>query len=246
MKKFFFIALAAIALASCHTTPVEPVEPDNDRDSDSIETPTLTPVMVSFEDARLDSNGVLFNTPYTTGNLTFSNLYNAEWGSWSGFAISNNTDMTVGTWENQYSVYSLTAREGDNFAVTFFAENVDTPTVTCAVDMQPEEISVCNTTYGYISMRDGSAYNKQFAEGDYFKMTFVGVDAEGQETGRVDFYLADFAGGRSTIVDSWTPVDLSPLGVCRSIRVIMDSSDRGDYGMNNPTYAALDYFKYSY
>lgn len=246
MKKLLPLLAMAVLLTACpNTPPVNPPDPEPDTVPDTPDV-QLTYELVSFEDAVLDSAGVYFMQPYRTGNLEFSNLYNAEYSSWSGFAISNNTDMNDGTWANQYSVYSLMAREGDNFAVTFFAENVDTPLISCAVDMQPEEISVCNTTYAYISMRDGSAYNKKFADGDFFKLTFVGVDAQGAETGRVDFYLADFAGGNSLLVDAWTPVDLTPLGRCRAIRIIMDSSDRGDYGMNNPTYAALDYFKYAY
>ncbi len=46
--------------------------------------------------------------------------------------------------------------------------------------------------------------------------------------------LSDF------ILEGWQRIDLTSLGMVSSLSFSMDSSDKGDFGINTPTYFALD------
>ncbi|MBN1842209.1 MAG: DUF4465 domain-containing protein, partial [Deltaproteobacteria bacterium] len=69
-----------------------------------------------------------------------------------------------------------------------------------------------------------------------FKLTIRGRDGGGDETGTVDFLLAN----GTDIVNTWTWVDLSSLGPVKSLEFELTSSDVGDWGMNTPAYFCMD------
>ena len=89
--------------------------------------------------------------------------------------------------------------------------------------------------------------NKSYERGDndYLKITFTGytydASLEEVEGESVDFYLAK----DGKIVNDWQKADLSSLGKVSIIRMVMDSSDQGAWGINTPTYFAMDNFKAS-
>jgi hypothetical protein len=59
----------------------------------------------------------------------------------------------------------------------------------------------------------------------------------------VEFYLADyrFADNRDDyILDTWQYVDLTSLGMIKSLEFTLSSSDIGEWGMNTPAYFAID------
>ena len=85
-------------------------------------------------------------------------------------------------------------------------------------------------------MLNGDQFAKKFEAGDWFKLTITGKDSNGVVTDTVDFLLAD----GTDIVDAWTWVDLSGLGEVKSILFSLSSSDTGAFGMNTPSYFALD------
>ena len=61
-------------------------------------------------------------------------------------------------------------------------------------------------------------------------------------TGAVDFYLAK----DGEYATKWSPVDLTPLNKCEKIVITMESSDTGQFGMNNASYFALGCFIWGY
>lgn len=69
----------------------------------------------TFDSIQLDSaswwNGSDGSGDFSDGSFWFPNNYNAEWGSWSGFSVSNMKDSTTAGWSNQYSAISCI----DNF-----------------------------------------------------------------------------------------------------------------------------------
>ncbi len=66
-----------------------------------------------------------------------------------------------------------------------------------------------------------------------------------EHTDSVLFYLADFQGTNAYILDSFTNVDLSSLGIVKHITFRFESSDMSGGYINTPTYLALDNLYYS-
>ncbi len=196
-------------------------------------------------------NGSDFSGGFIDNGVTFVNDYQAlPFESWDGFAASNHTDTTTPGFGNQYSsIMGRGAAGSTNYAIGFensFAGRM--PTLYLPETAPLRNISVTNTTYSFLSMRDGDGFAKQFGgasglEQDWFKLLIEGLDGGDNVTGFVEFYLADFRFANSQddyIVDGWTIVDLQSLGSVAGLRFSLSSSDVGDFGMNTPAYFALD------
>ncbi len=183
-----------------------------------------------------DSPSLLLPYTYTSGTYE----------SWSGFALSNHTDQITAGYGNQYSVYGKGGHSGANFAVGFvdFYNGVY-PTLRLSDNSERvfDHIFVTNSTYCALSMAQGDGYAKKmnYEDKDWFKLTITGYDAENSAVGSIDFYLADFRTENARgIVDTWTKIDLSPLGPANKIVFELSSSDSGTWGMNTPAYFCLD------
>jgi len=220
-------------------------------------------VAVDFEDLSLPDSESYWSGNYPTdgiggtGELTgfvsrgayFNNFSDGDWGFWEGFAYSNMSDTTTAGYTNQYSAYTGSGfNSGDDiYAVGFVGYSI-IPTVTF-----PRATSVIggyftNTTYAALSMLNGEGPAKRFGgptgdDPDWFLLTITGRDGNGNITGSVDFYLGDYRFSDNNldyIVDSWEFVDLTSLGLVKSIEFTLSSSDVGEWGMNTPAYFAMD------
>ncbi|MCC5807616.1 MAG: DUF4465 domain-containing protein [Opitutales bacterium] len=212
--------------------------------------------MVDFGDLSLAAesfyNGADEAGGFTSGGVFFPNDYNSMWDVWSGFAYSNRTtsevsavDVSSGNFlPYQYETRAGGAFAGENFAVAFIGGSLrlDLP-----VERQvPQSMAVTNVLYAWASMTYGDSFAKQFtgADEDYLRLTIRGLDASEASLGEVDVWLADFRAadaGEHFILDEWLVVDLTTLGGgVHSLEFSMDSSDVGDFGVNTPTYFAMD------
>ena len=101
---------------------------------------------------------------------------------------------------------------------------------------------ITNAASTYDAMQNGTDLARQFGIGDWLKVTVTGYDAEGNETGTVDYYLADFRDPNAAyIVESWRWVDLTSLGEVKRLVFTMSCSDTNQWGaMNTPSYFCLD------
>jgi len=107
---------------------------------------------------------------------------------------------------------------------------------------------VTNNNYTYYSMLNGDDWAKKFGgssgdDEDWFALTVTGKDASESIVGAVDFYLADYRfsdNSQDYIIDTWQFVDLSSLGIVKSLEFTLNSSDVGDFGMNTPAYFVID------
>lgn len=213
--------------------------------------------VTTFEEFVLPPGGYLNGSDesggFTNDGVTFFNNYNVTYGSWSGFSVSNQTDTTTAGWVNQYSVYSSGGAGGSSqFAVGYYSP-YETSTIVELVS--PASLlglgaSFNNTTYTALEMANGGAFGaKKFGgasgdDPDWLVLTIEGF-LGGSSTGTVDFYLADFRfadNSQDYIIDEWTWVDFSALGSVDELRFTMDSSDLGAFGINTPTYFAMDDF----
>lgn len=198
-------------------------------------------VTIDFEDVTLHADSTLKDTSFISKNMTFVNVVNS-WGFWSGFAASSRYDMTTAGYTNDLSVYAPTAASGkkyavvyDNNAVCYFADNKE---------YVLQELKLNNSTYAYLSMKDGDAYAKKFASGDWFKLTIYGYNSSNVKVDSLDYYLADFRDGKSYICNQWTIVPLGELGLVNKLSFSFSSSDNGAWGMNTPAYVCVDDIKY--
>ncbi|MCU0714163.1 MAG: DUF4465 domain-containing protein [Pirellula sp.] len=217
-------------------------------------------IVIGFEELSLSPNsffngGPLTNTNgWTSGGVHFGNSFDSRFGGfWSGFSYSNVINNTTPGFGNQYAAFSpgspgAGAGGSNNYAVAFSGSRTffNLPTNTLL-----SSVAVNNTTYAALSMRDGDRFAKKFGgasgnDADFFRVTFNGFDnlnGLGSSVGSVTVDLADFTFADNSldyILSTWRTVDLSSIANARSVRLSWSSSDVGPFGINTPTYVALD------
>jgi len=214
---------------------------------------------VDFEDLSLSIdtfwNGNSQAGQFNSNQVTFYNNYDTSFGGfWSGVAYSTMRDSTTAGFGNQYSCISA---EGYNSSQTYavFTPNSDT-IIEIPNWSSLSGFWINNSTYAYLSMKNGDMFAKKFGDStnasgafdgtngnDFFKLTIFG-----QYNDSVEFYLADFRGPDALdyIIKDWTFVDLSALDVrTKALTFAMTSSDVGGFGMNTPKYFCMDNLIYN-
>lgn len=179
---------------------------------------------------------------------------------WNGCAYSNKSDTTTQGYKNEFS--ALTGMdhspEDSIYGIGYGYASIDPtsaadlktlPYFTLSAGQSIEGMFVTNTTLAGLSMLNGDGYAKQFGgtsgnDPDWFKLTAYGIDAAGNPLSTaVEFYLADYRYTDNTldyVIDQWTYWDLSTLANARSVHFNLSSSDVGNFGMNTPSYFAVD------
>jgi hypothetical protein len=201
-----------------------------------------------------------YNT-FRSGAATFNNYhewyYSTYFGSavhyWDSWAYSNRSDISSTGVNGQYTAMGsgITGQNGAedsaNYGVAYFGY-YSTPTMTFDEPGLVDGAYFTNNAYAYDSVLNGNSFAKKFGgatgnDEDWFRLTIEGM-YESSSTGAVEFYLADYRFSDNEldyIVDDWTWVDLSSLGTVDSLQFSLVSSDIGPYGINTPTYFAMDY-----
>lgn len=166
-----------------------------------------------------------------------------------GWSFSNVNDTTTAGYTNPFASATGTGIGGTgNYAIAFD----DGAFFNLPTDQRIDSLSISNTTYAYLAMRNGYYNAKAFggvsgSDPDFFKVTFNGfsaLNAAGSSTGSAEFYLADFRDSNNAldyIVNDWRLVDLTGLGNARSVSLTFDGSDMDiKFGLNTPAFAAFD------
>lgn len=194
---------------------------------------------------------------FSAGPLTFP--YDAGTGFWSGFSYSSRVSLTGEYTNDQFVAVTRGSMQGDSttFAIAYVASDWMSgtydpiPSVVEVSDGQAVTFSgfyATNNEMAYITMRDGTLYNKKFGgdtgnDPDWFRIKVWGVRADNSTTEPLEFYLADFRADDNSldyIANDWRWCDLSALGSVKSLNFVMESTDTGDYGINTPAYFCLD------
>lgn len=220
--------------------------------------PTDAALTVDFE--QLDPPTETTN-PGGSGEYFNGYGFGAETGSWEaqgltfptreygpGWSYSTVVDTETAGFSNQFAAFAGGGSDGSGNTVpggTYAMANGNGSYFNLPELTRIESTRVTNSTYAAISMGDGDRFAKQFstADGDFFSVTFegwTGTNRGGTKTGEVEYFLADFRGDEGTIVDKWEYLDLSSLGDARSVGLRFASSDVGSFGINTPTYVAID------
>ncbi len=188
---------------------------------------------------------------FSSGNLFLPNSYDETYDFWSNWAISATTDTQTPGFMNQFSaITGAGVNNSTTYAVSYAFDPVTIRLENNAAGGGLQGFYITNSTYAYLSMRDGDGVAKNFGgasgnDPDYFKLTiekFLNGQV-GQQT--IEFYLADYRfsdNNQDYIIDEWTYIDLTPLGNADSLRLILTSTDNGAFGMNTPAYFCIDNF----
>jgi hypothetical protein len=200
--------------------------------------------IADFEDLTLGPeshwNGSDGSGGFDSGSARFSN-YNGYGGFyWDGFAYSNMTDTASWGMDGQYNAITGYGQGGSaNYAVGYIGWN-SLPTMTLDEPTIVSGLYVTNNNYAYYAMLYGGDYSygmaNKFGDDDWFLLTIIGKDAAGVETRRFGFYLAE----GTDIVNDWRYVDLTSLGVVKSVEFSLDSSDKTGAWLNTPAYFVID------
>ncbi len=229
MKKFFSICFAAVMASAINAQTVSTFE-------------TLSVPTDSFISPQVFTDGYFDN-----GNARFSSVWNGYWSS--GFAPSSKTDKTTAGYTNQYSASTGSGYNSANYAVAQGGSGLKL--IGNAAGKPAKGFYVTNSTYAVLSMKDGDQFAKKFGgatgnDPDYFLLTVKGFNNGVAKPDSVNFYLADFRfsdNNQDYILDTWAWVDLQSIGDVDSLVFELSSSDNDPlYGMNTPSYFALDNF----
>jgi len=218
---------------------------------------------VDFEDLTLPAVDTFYNGAdgagqFTSNSVVFGNSFE-DFGTyivWSGFAYSNMTDNTTAGFGNQYSSFAgIGADNSENYAVYNSGD-----TLYLSGGSNFGNVSIVNTTYAGISMRDGDQFAKQFgspldANGDpdgtngedFFFVTVYGWDDNNVLVDSLEIYLADYRSADANdhyILNQWTEFNLSSLNGSSYLTFGFTSSDVGQWGINTPLYFAMDNLEY--
>ncbi len=155
---------------------------------------------------------------------------------WDGFTISKNASDTL----SQYGCMAKGGLKGVGtpFVVGYYSAYGSTNPTSVLFDgnYYPKEVYICQNAYTYSSMSKGDAYAKKFTSKDTLSLVISAYDGVSVTDKSVTYYLAV----DSVFNKAWTKVDLSSLGECMGLSLSMNSTDKGQYGINTPTYFCLD------
>lgn len=191
----------------------------------------------------------------------------AEFGP--GWSYSNVNNTSTPGFTNQFAAFpgggsgAAGTAVGTNYGLVFTGSGTlldGTPTngsrLTFDHLVELQSVDVSNTTYVAqyaLNGLDGFGspdFNAgaQFGDGDFFRLRITGFDNDGNQTGLIDFDLANY-GGAGTADDhflaDWATIDLSGFGQTRSLVFSTTSSQISDFGAGGvfsdvPSYAAID------
>lgn len=204
-------------------------------------------MVATFEEEPLASEEPYSQkAPFGSGSFAFSNNYNAEWKSWSGFALAASADTTyTGDLTQQYNnvvgggqeleghskQYAVAYCPGDNPAWGTY-----NPIVTVMPNsdrkVQLEGVYLTNTAWvkSFATKGDKNFGRPAFEEGSFFIVTITADNGK-----KVEVPLIDYRNKKREVVNDWKWVDLSSLGEVKTLKFSILSSD--SYA---PSYFAMD------
>lgn len=254
IKFSFFVAILALLIMACNSNDAVRttlVEFDNVILNDTI-------LKIDTTNIKIDTtiytvcNGADLTGKFVASNIWFLNSYDTISDNYSGFACSSQKDTLTFGYKNLYSCTagsgaSNTAKFGlIHNSATMVCDSILLGTNTLLSNpygnYSIKSMMVTNSTYAYLSMKNGTTISKKFAADDWFKLIITGY-LKNVQTGQVDYYLADFRNGKTFLSNTWNKVDVSALGQVDKVVFTFDSSDKSGSIINTPLYACIDYIE---
>jgi len=162
---------------------------------------------------------------WTSGDYTF--VSSRSWSGMmnDGFYIANYTNVDYTNYTDDYKAITMSAKGGSNYCSVYYGGSWGGP---CEVTFPARTLTgtFITNTINPIRCIEGKSYSAAFADGDYLKLIATG-SLEGETTGSVEFYLADYRDGKTDVVRDWQWFDLSALGKVDKVAFSMDDSQNG-------------------
>lgn len=206
------------------------------------------------------SNGgmALSNWHDMTGNSYLNQLsvYDTTSPSGGNFVVANGSSMVSDPSKAKYSDYDGCAKVYITDAQGYGVTNIGQPGKVSGKDEEAsfKSVYVNNTTYTYLVLKNGDGFGSLPIEEQkgWFKVQFIAFEDDDEDEtplGYTEAYLANYDDklnvGWTGIIDEWIKVDLSKLPECGILVVNFAGSDNGEWGLNTPSYCALDRFEIS-
>ncbi len=223
-----------------------------------------TPFHVTFEDQGLiadtafnDAGAIGGYNNFNSGSVVFPNFYSpGTFAYWSGFGVSSMLDVTTQSYTNDLSAITASGHNSQSYGVFYPAYDTVYRMQFAGNASTLDSMFITNTTYAYLEMLNGSGIGKVFgsingADGnpdgtsgnDFFILTIYGHDQNNVKTDSLDVDLADFRFAVNTqdyILNTWKKITFSGFDNIAYLTFDFASSDIGNFGINTPTYFAVD------
>lgn len=175
---------------------------------------------------------------WKSGDFNFQTKVQYGGTYFEGFTVTNessNAATTLG-YDGAYRSASGGAYQGQNFAVWYPIYNGQDTVSFAAQTVAGFFVNNTPYTIGGITTNNYAPAH-QFKQTDYLVLKCTGLKNK-VAVGTVEVYLAK----EGKLIDKWTYVELSSLGEIDAILFSMDGTDKSGWGMNTPTYFAMDNF----
>lgn len=212
-------------------------------------------------------NTFVENLPFTFSHIV--STYDAN-KYWSGFTVSNSTDKAdhkelfsknmYGTTANNIKVNSKTKEEEITPFLVVYSQGlpkdikkgskVDLTQTTSVVKLEdkdgkkllPITATVAMSPYTFYSVSNGDQFGKKFGKGDFLNLLVFGLDENGVVLNNepITHKFVDFTQKVDKINKEWSTFNLEKIGAAKYLVFYMDSSDKGENGINTPLYFTMN------
>lgn len=202
--------------------------------------------LLDFENIQIPADSFINGSEGTTTFNYPSALFPVVWNSagyWqAGWAASNRIDTTLEGYEH---LFNARPGKGANETANYLIGQQKSTIYTNKVRLTSFQVS--NTNYAYYSMLKGDQFAKKFGgatgnDPDFFKLKVENWNG-GLVTDTLEFFLADFRSSNNQedyIISQWVRVEAADWSIADSIVFRLSSSDNGQFGMNTPSFFAID------
>lgn len=207
-----------------------------DDDEESIESQCFSFVHSSMGDYK---SWWGFTASNCANNSQSDNFVEFQWANMAAGGIELDDNGSVKLNEYGAPVVNATVPYLVAYYGSFFGKRPTDMVFNDGKNYDPQGVYVNLTSYPYYCLEYGLAPARPFTNGDEFHLTIHGVAPDETEK-EVTVSLCTYANGDLTINRGWKYVDLTSLGTVNELYFTMDGTDTGLYGLNTPSFFALD------
>lgn len=242
MKKqflFLWMLIAAFVFVGCSDDDDPIIDEEKETVVISFEG-KLTEAESEFTTTEGIKDGYYLKTTFKDPeNILQFNHYYGDWGFGGGFTYTNKTDVTT----TDSNISAITGK--GKYETTYLSSNTNdfTPAkieILKSDDYVLKGAWITNTTYAYLTMKNGNSMSPAMADNDWFKLTIIGHKADGTKINSFDVYLGDYRNSKKEIVKEWIWVDFTPIAEAAYITFEMEGTVENESGPSLPTYFCID------